>query len=75
MRREKGALTGNRLAPLFGRIVMEDVFVMADPRIERKIFKLCDITLSPLAWSDNVVAFANTPQRAAKILSIIEEFL
>ena len=66
--RQRGALTGSMLAPLFGRIMMEDVFTMADPLIHGQVFQLCGITLWPMAWSDNVVAFANSTRRAANIL-------
>ena len=73
--RNTGALTGNNLAPIFGRIVMEDAFSIVDPMIERYVFKLCDITLLPMAWSDNIVVYANTVQKAAKVLALIEDSL
>ena len=69
--RYRGALTGNRLAPLFGRTIMEDVFSCSDELVRKDIFSLCDVTLWPMAWSDNVVVFANDMRKAGRILSAI----
>jgi hypothetical protein len=73
--RSKGALTGNCLAPAFGRMTMEDVFTMCDHLTEQSIFKLGGIELKPMAWSDNIVVFANSTRKAGRIMGFIEEHL
>ena len=69
--RYRGALTGNRLTPLFGRIIREDVFSCSDELVRKDIFSLCDVTLWPMAWSDNLVVIANDMRKAGLIMSVI----
>ena len=71
----RGALTGNSLAPWFGRLIVEDAFLAVQTQVKKFCFKFMDVTLKPMAWSDNVVAFANYPARVAKIISIVAQQL
>ena len=50
---------------------MEDVFSCSDELVRKDIFSLCDVTLWPMAWFDNMVVFANDMRKAGRILSVI----
>ena len=73
--RTRGALTGNSLAPLFGRILVEDVFIAAHCLTDPLAYRFLDAVVHPMAWSDNVVVFGNSVRRTAKCLSILSDHL
>jgi len=69
--RGRGALTGNRLAPWLGRLIVEDIFTAVQPQIENVCYSFMGVRILPMAWSDNLVAFANSSRNAVKILASI----
>ena len=69
--RTRGALTGNSLAPWFGMVVVEDLFSLAGDLIEPHNFKFMNVTLKPMAWSDNVFVFSNSVDGVAAALTIL----
>ena len=69
--RTRGALTGNSLAAWFGKLLVEDALMTVQPRIENSCFKFMNVVLRPMAWSDNIVAFAKSSRRVARILTLI----
>ena len=74
--RSRGALTGNGLAPWFGRLIVEDALLAAMPSTEALNFHFLDaVLLRPMAWSDNIVAFGNSPANVAKSLRRIADVL
>ena len=73
--RSRGALTGNGLAPLFGRMLVEDAFLLGQPFTDAVICSSMGVILRPMAWSDNLVAFANSSRKVAKILSLLAQQL
>ena len=73
--RSRGALTGNSLAPFFGRIVVEDVFLAAAPLLAPLHFSFMGLNLAPMAWSDNIIAFGPSARKVARALGTIAEFL
>ena len=66
--RRRGAITGNCLAALFGRMLVEDVFAKAHDRIRSFIFRHESVELFPMAWSDNVLSLAMLPDMLRKHL-------
>ena len=73
--RQRGAVTGNLLAALFGRMVVEDSMVEAHDRLRPHVFKFGDLEAWPMAWSDNLVAFSKSSNGVAKILAILSQAL
>ena len=73
--RARGAFTGNSLAPWFGKLVVEDAFMAVQQQIDTLCYNFLSATLRPMAWSDNIVAFANSSSRVARLLSIIAQQL
>ena len=55
--RERGAITGNRLAALFGRYVVEDVFLDVEAQTARQAFSWTGTSFLPMVWSDNLFFF------------------
>ena len=76
MTRGRGALTGNRLAALFGRTIMEDVMEYARPELTNRAFAITpDDRLLPQAWSDNMVAYCANMRDAFAVLRILKDAL
>ena len=73
--RTRGALTGNSLAPLFGRILVEDVFIGAHCLTDPLSYRFLGTVIHPMAWSDNLVVFGSSVRQTAKCLSILAEHL
>ena len=74
--RERGALTGNPLAAVFGKIVMEDVMAYARPALLDKAFRISESdALLPQAWSDNVVWYCPSQNDCLSTMSIIKHAL
>ena len=75
IQRCKGAMTGSRLAAVFGRILVEDAFMRADTVISRYHFHFGNLHISPFAWSDNIVVITKSVRAAAKSLKGIADAL
>ena len=73
--RTRGALTGNPLAAWFGKLIVEDTFLAAEPSLESLHFSFMDVRLQPMAWSDNIAVFANSIGDAASALTSIATHL
>ena len=73
--RSRGALTGNNLAPWFGRLMVEDAFLAAMPLIQSLGYSFMGISLQPMAWSDNIMAFGKSPSVVARTLAQISDIL
>jgi len=54
---------------------VEDAFITADPLISNLNFQAMGVTLRPMAWSDDIVAFAASTVKVARILSHVAEVL
>ena len=75
LRRTRGALTGNRLAPIFGRVIVEDTYLTADCEMQRHFFQSEDVVVTPMAWSDNLYFFARSIRGAAKMMETLDRHL
>ena len=73
--RSRGAITGNALAPWFGRLLVEDAFVAVQADTDPLCYRFMDVRLKPMAWSDNVVGFAKSVPDVARLLSKIAQRL
>ena len=73
--RSRGALTGNRLAPWFGRIVVEDVLLASERHTQRLNYEIMGTALRPMAWSDNIVVCGRSARGVAKSLGSIADVL
>lgn len=69
--RSRGALAGNSLAPWFGRILVEDVFVPAECVTSSQSYRFLGIGVYLMAWSDNIVVFGPLVKKSAACLSAI----
>ena len=73
IRRQKGAMTGSRLAAFLERILVEDAFLRADAEVYDQCFRIAGYTVLPFAWSDNIVFIAKSVRQAAQGLRRISQ--
>ena len=63
------------LAAVFGRIIVEDAFITAEPRISRFVIHHDGVSLPPMAWSDNIVVFGESIKKVAQTLAVVADVL
>ena len=73
--RSRGALTGNSLAPWFGKLLIEDAFLAVQVFTDPLAYHFMQVSLYPMAWSDNIFVFAASVRNAAKALAALSDQL
>lgn len=68
LKRQRGVTTGNPLAALFGKVIMQDILEYVKPELLPSVFRIEDKPVLPMIWSDNIVCFARSESAGAELL-------
>ena len=68
MRKSRGVTTGNSLAALLGKVIMQDVMEYVRPALLPLCFQIRAGAIAPMVWSDNVVSFAKTAEAGIEMI-------